>query len=133
MKKLTCNEAKRMVQPFLKGELKDRDLRAFLNHIRGCKSCQDELETYFIVDYALRYLDNEKNNSYDMKVLLETMISQEEHDLRMREIIRILMTAAVLAMGVLVILAVLGAPVPEPVLEIGRKLKKFAGLIRSEL
>lgn len=133
MKNLTCHEAKRMVQPFLNGELKDRDLRAFLEHIKGCKSCQDELETYFIVDYALKYLDDENNNSYDMKALLKTLISQEEHDLRMRETIRFLMAALFVALVILIILAIAGMPVPEPVRHIGSKIREFVGLIRSEL
>lgn len=129
--KITCHEAKRMVQPFLKGELKDRDLRAFLSHVKNCKSCEEELETYFIVDYALKYLDNEKNNSYDMKALLNTLISQEEHDLRIRDTVRLVMTVAIAGLCVLVVLAVLGIPVPEPVRQIGLKIRTILTLIRS--
>lgn len=120
-----------MVQPFLNGELKDRELKAFLAHVKTCKSCEEELETYFIVDYALKYLDNEKNNSYDMQELLNTLISQEEHDLRIRETVRFLMAAAIIALAVLVILAALGISVPEPVRKIGMKFREIFTLIRS--
>lgn len=122
-----------MVQPFLNSELKDRELKAFLAHVKSCKSCWEELETYFIVDYALKYLDNEKNNSYDMKALLNTLISQEEHDLQIRETVRFLMIAAVIVLAALVILAALGVPVPEPVREIGMKFRQVLTVIRSQL
>lgn len=55
---MTCQEAERMVTPYIRDELTGKELEAFLGHLEGCKGCQEELEIYFMVDVGLRQLDN---------------------------------------------------------------------------
>lgn len=54
---MTCQEAERMVTPYINDRLTGEELEAFLNHIEGCKDCQEELEIYFMVDVGLKQLD----------------------------------------------------------------------------
>ncbi len=67
--KMTCREAKDQVKAYIEGTMSDKECTRFLDHVMNCPDCYDELETYFIIDYSLQYLDDERNvsRSYDMR------------------------------------------------------------------
>lgn len=113
MKKLTHAEARKMVQPFLEGKLNDNDKRAFFAHIRHCKSCYDELETYFIVDRALRYLDDNVDETYDIQQLLKDQIAKEEYELRLRRILKVIAVLAMIAFALIVTLTLIESIRPD--------------------
>ena len=50
---MTCREARKLIIPFVHDELSMEETRDFLQHVRGCKGCMDELEIYYIVDVGL--------------------------------------------------------------------------------
>ena len=54
---MTCQEAERMVTPYINDELTGDETEAFLKHIETCGNCQEELEIYFMVDVGLKQLD----------------------------------------------------------------------------
>ena len=56
---MTCQEAERLVTPYIRDELAGDELEAFLNHIDECPNCREELEIYFMVDVGLRQLDHD--------------------------------------------------------------------------
>lgn len=72
---MTCQEAERMVTPYIKDELTGKELEAFLAHLEGCKSCQEELEIYFMVDVGLKQLDK-GSGTYDIAGALEHKIEE---------------------------------------------------------
>lgn len=39
--------------PFIKSTLKDEEAEEFLEHIKECKSCSDELEIYYLIETEL--------------------------------------------------------------------------------
>ena len=57
---LTCKEATKMVIPYIKGQLGDAELRRFVEHIKECHDCREELETYYIVYKGLMQLDEKE-------------------------------------------------------------------------
>ena len=59
-KKLTCKEATKMVVPYINRLLGDRDLRSFVEHVKECPDCREELETYYIVYKGLMQLDEKE-------------------------------------------------------------------------
>ncbi len=67
--KMTCREAKDLVKSYIEGSMSDAECTRFLDHVMSCPDCYDELETYFIIDYSLQYLDDDRNvnRSYDMR------------------------------------------------------------------
>ncbi|MCC8103080.1 MAG: zf-HC2 domain-containing protein [Clostridiales bacterium] len=67
---MKCNEARRMVVPFVKKELSERDMEAFLNHVESCEDCMEELETYFMVYKAIDAIDTGTHEEYDFKKML---------------------------------------------------------------
>lgn len=94
---MDCTKAKNLVDAYIEGSLTDQECIEFLKHVKGCKDCYDELETYFIVDYALQYLDeSDSNRSYDMQKLLKDDILNNE-----RRILRTRMARTITAVGII--------------------------------
>ena len=78
---LTCREAQLLIQPYIDKELDDRSCADLLEHIRTCPGCYEELETTFIIFYALKYLDNDKNSSYNIRRIFQNHIRRNEQQL----------------------------------------------------
>ncbi|MDY2837782.1 MAG: zf-HC2 domain-containing protein [Bilifractor sp.] len=77
-KKITCREAEAMIPDYLADKLSDRDLAVFLNHINNCNKCHDELETNFMVDLTVRYLNEENpQGSFNLKPMLQKNINEK--------------------------------------------------------
>lgn len=70
---VTCEEAERLVTPYIKDELTGDELEGFLAHVENCKSCQEELEIYFMVDVGLKQLD-EGSGTFDIAGALDRKI-----------------------------------------------------------
>lgn len=80
---MECREAERNVQKYIAGKLSDRECAAFIDHVRHCSSCYDELETYFTIDYALRPGEEDTaGKSFDMKRVIEANLADTEDRLR---------------------------------------------------
>ena len=87
---MTCVEAEKMVVPYMKDELSPTELEDFLNHIKTCDNCREELEIYFTVDVGIRQLDQE-TGTYNIKGALETALElsrQRVHTLGILETAR---------------------------------------------
>lgn len=67
---MTCKEAEKMVMPYINYQLGEKDLETFLNHIRSCDSCKEELEIYYTVAVGLKQLDS-GTGAYDITGALE--------------------------------------------------------------
>ena len=63
---MTCEEAERLVMPYINGSITDEELEGFLKHIEHCPECREELEIYFTVDVGIRQLD-EGTGTYNIK------------------------------------------------------------------
>lgn len=72
---MTCREARKLIIPFIHDELSIEETRDFLQHVRGCKGCMDELEIYYIVDVGLDKSDNE-DMDYNLKAALNSHIRE---------------------------------------------------------
>ncbi len=60
---MTCEEAQRLIKPYIRGELKTADAAAFAEHISGCKTCKDDLEVTYCLITAIRQLNEEEEFS----------------------------------------------------------------------
>jgi len=49
-----CENIQRDIPLFVSGMLSDRDMKSFICHVEHCKSCQEELMTYDILEYGLK-------------------------------------------------------------------------------
>ena len=101
---MECYVAEEMVNGYINHTLKPAELEDFLEHVRNCPSCYDELETHFIVNEAMNQLTEEGETTLDFKVLLEQNLRQaERHVLRLRLqkvlVLWTLITIVILAAG----------------------------------
>ena len=67
---MTCQEIQRLVMPYIRDELSSDELIAFMEHVKHCRECREELEIYFMVDVGLRQLD-EGSGAYNIVGQLE--------------------------------------------------------------
>lgn len=107
---MTCKEAEQMVTPYIKEELTDKELAAFLEHIEGCKSCYEELEIYYTLYAGLAQLDGE-NENLDMRNLMRDTIHASKMRVRGRKIFNVYyvfsQVLALLALGVMIIMEII--------------------------
>lgn len=62
---MTHMEAQKMIMPFINGQLNDDELEKFLNHIRTCSECMEELEVYYTLITSMKQLDQDQELSDD--------------------------------------------------------------------
>lgn len=85
---MNCIEARRMVAPYVKGELSDKELEKFLKHIEQCDDCMDELDIYFTFYKAMDLLDTGEHREYDFKKMLEESLRMARRRLLMHKVSR---------------------------------------------
>ncbi len=113
---MKCEQALRMVMPYIENHLQPKELEEFIAHVKTCPSCYDELETYFIVDEAIRYLDDEKSEAYNITEMLKKDMHRKEQWLKRRKLLFglcglcILLLLVLLGVGVLHYLDILDLP-----------------------
>ena len=79
---LTCKEATLMVSPYIKKQVCDKDLRKFVKHIKECKDCREELETYYIVYKGLMQLDEKEELPMNIIEALNNDLEISNHHLK---------------------------------------------------
>ena len=84
---MKCEEALQKITPYIENRLQPRELEAFIEHIKQCPSCYDELETYFIVHEVTHQLDDDSSDSVlDFKKLLEQDIRKSRRYIRKKKV-----------------------------------------------
>ena len=78
---MTCMEAEKMVVPYMKDELSPTELEDFLDHIKPCENCREELEIHSMVDVGLKKLD-EADGTYDIVGDLKRKVAESYRSLR---------------------------------------------------
>lgn len=74
---MDCQEAQSKVLNYLNHKLNREETKEFIEHIRKCQDCQDELEINYIVMVGMRQLDGGEVFSADFrKGLKEDMDSR---------------------------------------------------------
>lgn len=82
---MTCLKAQSLITPFINNELDIKELEEFLEHVRSCKDCREELEVYYALLTAMKQLDEEKDLSDDFSLeLSEKMEKAQEKIIHIR-------------------------------------------------
>ena len=100
--KLDCVEAQKRIQPYLQRSLEDHECAQFLEHVRHCPVCREELETAYLVEHALQFLDEDGRDSFDVKHFVDEDIASAERMLITRRIIGVLIWIGIIFMTVLI-------------------------------
>ena len=78
---MTCQEAERLVFPYIRDELDGDTVEAFLEHIDSCEACSEELEICFTVDVGLKKLDS-GTGAYDIAGDLERKLEDSYDEIK---------------------------------------------------
>ena len=62
---MDCKQIQKLIGAFDKDQLSIKEEEIFVDHILGCKECQEELEIYYIVEYGLA--EDDLNLDYGLK------------------------------------------------------------------
>ncbi len=101
--RLDCKKNLKMVMPYIRNKLSQEETEEFLDHIKRCKTCREELEIYFTIEVGLNNLDEGKHD-YNIAGALMEHIANSYRMLNSARIANILYYAVntLLATGVLV-------------------------------
>ncbi len=112
-KLITCREIVGMIPDFLDGKLSGRQQEHFLEHIRNCRNCYEELETNYMVNRTINYLDQDSRagGSFDFKPMFEKDLEEQEEKIvknrKIREL-RLVILACTLLLFLFLVLDVTG-------------------------
>lgn len=95
---MDCTKVQSMIEPFLNDELGDADKNFFINHVRSCKACRDELEVYHVIYSVVEQLDNNtEDENIDYMKTLEDKLNKSQTKVKRRRLYRQIATSIALA------------------------------------
>lgn len=100
---MDCKDIQLLIPLYIKNKLSPKKLEQFLKHIRQCQNCHDDLETYYIIHHAVKYLDEDKYVDYNMINMLNEDIKVKEKKVKSYN----RMKMAAIYVGILFIMALL--------------------------
>lgn len=75
---MDCKETEKMIPMFLQDDLNNRALGQFIEHIKGCPECTEELSIQFLVSEGLERL--EAGNNFNLQNALEDRVKTAENE-----------------------------------------------------
>lgn len=101
---MECERAEKLIQTYVRDRMPEKEMEEFIAHVRSCPACYDELETYFIINHAARYLDNDETASYNLKGLLEEDLKEKERSVRRKRHRNVFFSVLIFLLTVMLIL-----------------------------
>ena len=71
---MNCQNAQSMVLNFINNKLDKEETKEFIEHIRDCKDCWEELEIYYVMLIGLKQLDEGEELVPDFKEKLQSEV-----------------------------------------------------------
>lgn len=81
---MNCQETQSNIMNYINHHLSNEQTKSFIEHIRSCPDCQDELEINYIVMVGLQQLDDGEILSVDFRKKLKEDIDLR-YDMVMKE------------------------------------------------
>lgn len=101
---MKCEDSLTKIEAYIHDKMSYRELEDFLEHIKECPDCYDELETYYTITVGMKYLEEERLEAYNIPHMLKEDLRKKERYVRWIHAI----TGTLFAIGlVLVILFVI--------------------------
>ncbi len=101
---MDCERAEKLIQPYVQDKMPENEMEDFIHHVRNCPACYDELETYFIIRQAARYLDDDEKQSYNLKGLLAQDLREKERRIQRKKRRNIFFSVLIFVLTILLIL-----------------------------
>ena len=82
---MDCLDFQGKITAFISDELTFKEKEAFLEHMRTCENCKDELEIYYIVMNSLRQIDSDTDGISDFNAAFENAIREAEKEINFQK------------------------------------------------
>lgn len=104
---MKCKEAEKLIPLFLEDELETEELREFMEHIKSCSECEEELSIQFLVSEGMARL--ETGNVFDLQNELKVRMENAGSSLHFRENLRWLLVVleGFVALAIIIIFVML--------------------------
>ena len=99
---MKCEEALTRISAYIDNTLSGRELEEFIEHVEHCPECYDELETHYTIKVGINYLEQDRQDAYNIPQMLKKDLERKKDRLHRGKVIRSL------AMALAVTLAVAG-------------------------
>lgn len=103
---MDCKRAQDCMERYIDGSIADYELEGFIQHIRGCSVCREELEIYYIIDLAKNLLEEDKDTSYNIAQIVEDDMNARLAKKQRRKNLKIFLFFVYFALLCLVILGI---------------------------
>lgn len=77
---MNCKETEKNISAFLHDDLDNKELEQFIEHIKGCPECTEELSIQFLVSEGLERL--EAGNNFNLQNALDERIEGAKHEIK---------------------------------------------------
>ncbi|MCR5235372.1 MAG: zf-HC2 domain-containing protein [Lachnospiraceae bacterium] len=94
---MKCQDMERYITLFINDELSGMRMKEFIEHIEGCQSCFDEMETNYLLKEALIRLETE--GSYDLHGNLMTKLKNTGKCVEVHEMITMIRRIVLICAG----------------------------------
>lgn len=104
---MKCIEAQQLVKPYIEGQLSDKQLEHFLDHVEHCPECYEELEIYFSIYETIGSADKDQKEDYDFEGKLIRNMKNSRRYLQFRKVYRFFRFAVVILAELLLVCTII--------------------------
>lgn len=110
---MECREAHSLIPDYIKSNMSDKKMAEFIQHVRTCRSCYHELETYFMIRYAIKCLDEDSLVSYNLQNMLVEDLDKKERQIKNNKNANICLTVFITIFILLILWLLIYLLIPE--------------------
>lgn len=101
---MNCKDFEQMIPLYFQNELREEELKAFIEHMNSCDICKEELTIQYLLTEGMHRLED--GNTLDVEKELTEKLKQSMHRLEIKKRLHIACTALVIAgaLGVLLLI-----------------------------
>ena len=80
---MDCKQAEKLIPDFIKGEMETRAAKQFLEHVKKCPSCKEELSIQFLVTVGMERLED--GDAFNLNDELSARLQTAESHVKIRQ------------------------------------------------
>jgi hypothetical protein len=84
---MKCEEALMKIDAYMNESLSPREMEEFLEHVKNCPECYDELEIYFTIKKGMKYLEEDTLETYNIPQMLREDLKDKERAIHRRKLL----------------------------------------------
>ena len=79
---MKCEDSLTKIEAYIHNKMSYRELEDFLEHVKECPDCYDELETYYTITVGMKYLEEERLEAYNIPQMRREDLKKKERYVR---------------------------------------------------